>query len=68
VNLEALNKPDWRYALGGRNWASFEIHLEATLVQSLRPYLSECADALGGCDRATLDQYLEAVDGWPTGS
>ena len=29
-----------------------------------RPWSSEFSDALGGCDQARLDEYLEAVDGW----
>jgi len=39
------------------------MHLEAMFMRTWRPYLSEFRDALGGCDRARLDEYLEAVDG-----
>jgi len=43
-----------------------EMHLEAVIDRvwryTLRPRSSEFGDALGGPDRASLDEYLEAVD------
>ena len=44
-----------------------EMHLEAMIDRvwryTWRPRSTEFGDALGGCDRASLDEYLEAVNG-----
>ena len=78
MHLEAVIERDWRYTwrpcsceLVGRNRASLEIHLEAMIKGVWRctwmPRLSEIGDALGGHDRARMDESLEAVDGRRTG-
>jgi len=38
------------------------MHLEAMIVRTWRPWLSEFEDALGGHDQSRLEVYLEAVD------
>ena len=38
------------------------MHLEAMRVRTWRLSSSEFGDALGGHDRARLEEYLEAVD------
>jgi hypothetical protein len=51
--------------LGGRNWASLEIHLEAVFMQiwryAQRTYSSKFDDTLGGCERVTLDMHLKVM-------
>jgi len=42
------------------------MHLVAVIRQTCRPQLSESGDTLGGRDRATLDEYLEAATGQRT--
>jgi len=53
-------------ALGGRDCLSSEMHWEAVIERAwrcnCRPRWSELRDALGGHDRASLEEYLEAVD------
>ena len=44
-------------AVGGRNRAYLEIHLEAMIVRTWRPWLNE----FGGRNRASLELHLEAV-------
>ena len=45
----------------GRDRASLEMHLQAAIERvwrwTCRPRSSECGDALGGRDRARLEEY-----------
>jgi len=50
-----------RDALGGRDRASLEMHLEAMIVGTCRPKSKESGDTLGGHDQASLETHLEAV-------
>jgi len=68
----------WLCELAGRSRASLEIHLEAEINWKQKMHLqavidrvwrctlklwpSEFGDALAGCDRARLEEYLQAVD------
>jgi len=56
-----LRSSELRDALGGRDRASLEMHLEAMIVRTCRPESSESGDTLGGRDRASLEIHLEAV-------
>jgi len=51
--------------LGGRDRASWEMHLEAVIERvwrgTLRPWSSEFGDAIGGRDRANLEAVIERV-------
>jgi len=58
---------DFGDELGGRNWVSLDKQLETeigwTQRYTLKPWSSEFGDALvAGCDRASLEQYLDMVD------
>ena len=75
MHLEAVIGPVWRCTwrswsselrdtLGGRNWASVEMQLEAMIVRTWRPWLVEFGDALGGHDWVSSDMRLEAVIDW----
>ena len=50
-----------RDTLRGRDWASLEIHLEAVILRTWRPWLCEVRDTLEGCDRASSKMHLEAM-------
>jgi len=58
--------------VGGRDGVNSEMHMEAMIDRvwrySWRPRSSKFGDALGGRDRASLKEYLEAVDGRRTGT
>jgi len=51
--------------LGGRDWASWDMHLEAEIAWTQRctwrPGSSELRDALGGCDCANWEAEIERV-------
>ena len=55
-------------ALGGRDWVSLEMHLEAEVEWTdrctWRPWSIEFGDALGGRDRASLEMHLEVEMEW----
>jgi len=55
-----------RDALGGRDRACLEMHLEAGIERvwrcTWRPGSSELRDALGGRDRASVEMHLETED------
>jgi len=55
-------------ALGGRDRAIWEMHLEAEMESTQkctwRLYSIEFGDALGGCDRASLEMHLKAEMEW----
>ena len=54
--------------LGGRDRASWELHLVAEIEWTQgctwRWWWSECGDALGGRDRASLEMHFEALIEW----
>jgi len=54
-----------RDALGGRDWVSWDMHLETEIEWTQRctwrPGWSEFGDALGGHDRANLQAVIEGV-------
>ena len=49
-------------ALGGNDEASLEMHVEAMILRTWRPWWTECGHSLGGNNRLRLEQYLEVVD------
>jgi len=51
----------WSCELQGHNRASLEMHKEAMIVQSWRPWSSESGDTLGGRDWVSSEMHLEAV-------
>jgi len=56
-----LRSSELRDSLGGRDRARLEMHLEAMIMRTCRPYPGESGDTLRGRDRATLDMHLEAM-------
>jgi len=54
--------------LGGRDWASLEMHLESEIEWTerctWRPWSIEFGDALGGRDGASLEMHLETKVEW----
>ena len=62
----------WSCKHAGRNQASLEIHLAAVIERvwrcTWRPWSREFRDTLGGHDRASLAEYLEAVNGRRAGT
>jgi len=56
-----LRSSELRDALGGRDQASLEMHLEGMIVRTCKPYSSESGLTLGGRDRACLEMHLGAV-------
>ena len=60
-------RPRWsqyRVALGGHNWASLEMSLEAMNMQTWRPWSWRFADAHEGRDRVNSVVQLEAEIWW----
>jgi len=51
-------------ALGGSDRASLEMHLEAVIKQVWRYTWRPWSSKFGHCNRVSLDEYWEAVDGW----
>jgi len=63
MHLEAVIERVSRYAFGGRGRENLEAVIEPVLRYTWRPRSSKC----GGCNRVSLDKYLEAVNGRRTG-
>jgi len=68
ASLEICTWRPWWCELGGLNWASLEIHLEAVIERdsrcTWRPWSSEFRGTLGGRDQVSLEIDLEAVIKW----
>jgi len=50
----------WRYALGGHDLVNCQAIIERVWRYTWRPHWSEFGDALGGCDRLSLEMHREA--------